>query len=257
MSRSRKKTNANKAMYQGFESLIIVAYFLITTILKLIYRIIVLIYDVISFHTSEYKIKSGNSFFKTYFDKGFYGEFILYRKVCRILGKTFVLTNLYLENTHTDTTEIDVLAISNKCIYVFEMKNYGGYIYGSQNDTYWTQAFNKRTKNQFYNPLRQNYAHVKAVEKYLEISGDIMTPMVVFSNRSFLSHINVEKTNHVHQFGRTLKIIKHIEKKSENKITDQEKSNFYTKLLERCHMPEDVKLKHIEQVKEIQTHGLK
>ena len=135
---------------------------------RLTIRFIVFIFDVITFYSSKYKIKSGNGFLKTYFDKGNYGEFILFRKVIRLVGKESVLCNLYLDNKNTEKTEIDVLAVTNKGIYVFEMKNYSGYIYGTEKDLYWTQVLNRWTKNKFYNPLKQNYAHIKAVESYHE-----------------------------------------------------------------------------------------
>lgn len=239
----RKKSNASPMI-----ELIVL---LIQAIVILCIRVIVFIYDVITFYTSEYKIKSGNSFIKTYFDKGNYGEFKLYRKVIRVFGKAAVMTNLYLDNKNTEHTEIDVLAISNKSVYVFEMKNYGGYIYGSQKDQYWTQVLNKWSKNKFYNPLRQNYAHTKAIENYLLIDQTMITPIVVFSNRSKLSKIHVDKNTNVFQFRDALKFIKRYEKKGIDVIDDVAKGDYILKLLDRCHMPKEVKLKHIEDVKEV------
>lgn len=239
----RKKSNSNPVV-----ELIVL---LIQTIVILCIRLIVFIYDIITFYTSEYKIKSGHSFIKTYFDKGNYGEFKLYRKVIRIFGKAAVMTNIYLDNKNTEHTEIDVLAISSKGVYVFEMKNYGGYIYGSQKDQYWTQVLNKWTKNKFYNPLRQNYAHTKAIENYLMIDHLVITPIVVFSNRSKLSKINVDNNTNVFQFRDALKFIKRNEKKGIDMIGDVVKADYILKLLDRCQMPEEVKLKHIEDVKQL------
>jgi hypothetical protein len=224
---------------------------IIQTIVVLCVRLIVFAYDIITFYTSEYKIKSGYSFIKTYFDKGNYGEFKLYRKVIRVFGKSSVMTNIYLENENTEHTEIDVLAISNKSIYVFEMKNYSGYIYGSQKDKYWTQVLNKWTKNKFYNPLRQNYAHAKAVENYLMIDYSVITPIVVFSNRSKLSKINVDKNTNAFQFRDALKFVKRNEKRGIDMIDDVAKTDYILKLLDRCHMPEEVRLKHIDDVKQL------
>ena len=71
-----------------------------------------------------------------------------------------MFTNLYLDGKNTENTEIDVLAVSPHGIYVFEMKNYGGYIYGDESDQNWTQVFHKRAKYRFYNPLQIGRAHV-------------------------------------------------------------------------------------------------
>ncbi|WP_162146843.1 nuclease-related domain-containing protein [Acholeplasma granularum] len=101
-------------------------------------------------------------FFKTYFNKGNYGEFKLYKKIIKTFGTNYFFTNLYLDNINTEHTEVDVVVISKHDIYVFEMKNYSGYIYGSKNDQYWTQVLNRFLKHKLYNPFRQNYAHLKS-----------------------------------------------------------------------------------------------
>lgn len=217
-----------------------------------IVRMILLTYDLITFFTSKYKLKSGNGFFKTYFNTGNYGEFLLYRKVIRVFGKEAVLTNIYLDNINTGTTEIDVLAVSNKGIYVFEMKNYSGYIYGSEKDKNWTQVLNRNTKNTFYNPLKQNYAHSKAIETYLSLDSNQIIPIVVFSDRSKLSKIDISEKQNVFQFKEANRFIIRTERKSESIITKDEKEDYLIKLLDRCHMSEKVKQKHIKDVVELQ-----
>jgi hypothetical protein len=242
MTKRRKKNDA-------LETLLMMLITIIQEIIIVIARLISLIYDLITFYTSGYKIKSGNGFFKTYFDKGKYGEFSLYRKVIRIFGKQSVFTNIYLDNRNTETTEIDVLSISSKGIYVFEMKNYAGFIYGSENDQHWTQVFNKRTKHQFYNPLKQNYAHTKAIQNYLDIEKNVVIPIVVFSNRSKLSKININPNQHVFQYRDALKYVKRYEKKQVSSITVENKEKYMIKLIDRCNMSDEVKAKHIDNIK--------
>jgi hypothetical protein len=62
------------------------------------------------------------------------------------------------------TTQIDHVVVSNYGIFCIETKTYKGWIFGDARQEYWTQVI-YRHKERFYNPLRQNYAHVKAVEK--------------------------------------------------------------------------------------------
>lgn len=236
----------------GFDALAELLILLIGLLIKMLIRVIAFTYDVITYFTSKYGEKSGNGFFRTYFDTGNYGEFVLYRKATRLFGRNAVLTNLYLEGHNTDMTEIDVLAISNKGIYVLEMKNYAGYIYGSERDKNWTQVLNRWTKNKFYNPLRQNYAHTKSVEKYLELEESALVPITVFSNRSKLSKINVGEKHNVFQYRDALRFMKNNEKKGVVVLSDEQKSEYLVKLLQRSNMDEEVKLKHIEQVVELQ-----
>ncbi len=246
MSRG-KKNNETAPLFQ----LIVL---LIETIIVLIYRTIIFIYDLITYFTTQYKLKSGNGFFKMYFSKGNYGEFLLYRKVVKVFKKEFVLANLYLDNRNTDTTEIDILAVSNKGIFVFEMKNYSGYIYGNEKDVNWTQVLNKRTKNNFYNPLRQNYVHTKAVENYLGLSSDTIVPIVVFSNNSKLSKITISDKSNVFQFRKAMQFIRKIEHKGNQIFTNEQKKEFLVKLVEKSNMPEEIRQKHIEDVIKLQTN---
>lgn len=60
--------------------------------------------------------------------------------------------------------QIDCLAISQGGIFVFESKDYGGWIYGNNRQKSWTQvlAFGQE-KHQFYNPIRQNATHISAL----------------------------------------------------------------------------------------------
>ena len=70
-------------------------------------------------------------------------------------------------NGNTSTTQIDHIVISNFGIFCVETKAYSGWIFGRAHDKYWTQVINRYNKNRFYNPLRQNYAHAKAIQNLI------------------------------------------------------------------------------------------
>lgn len=77
-----------------------------------------------------------------------------------------ILRNVYIPNGKGGTSEIDLLIVSKKGIFVFECKNYGGRIYGDMKRKKWIQYMGKK-KNYFYNPFLQNHTHCKNLEKYL------------------------------------------------------------------------------------------
>ena len=77
------------------------------------------------------------------------------------------------------TTQIDQLVISPYGIFVIETKNMKGWIFGSPNQAQWTLQI-YRYKKKFQNPLRQNYAHVKAVRKLLGLEPHQVYNVVVF-----------------------------------------------------------------------------
>ena len=84
-----------------------------------------------------------------------------------------VLNDLLLpSNSHLNTTQIDHVVVSNYGIFCIETKAYQGWIFGEANQEYWTQVI-YRHKERFYNPLRQNYAHVKAVEELVKLKSNL------------------------------------------------------------------------------------
>ena len=68
------------------------------------------------------------------------------------------------------TSQIDHIVISIFGIFVIETKNYKGWIFGSENQEYWTQTI-YGNKYKLYNPIRQNYSHIQAL-KNLETLKD-------------------------------------------------------------------------------------
>ena len=63
-------------------------------------------------------------------------------------GELVVLKNIYVP-TQGKTTEIDLLMIHEKGIFVFESKNYSGWIFGSADQLNWTQSLQNGDKNKF------------------------------------------------------------------------------------------------------------
>lgn len=98
--------------------------------------------------------------------KGDTGEYTININISK-LGKEYrQLENLLLW-INNKTTEIDHVVISPHGIFVIETKNRSGFIYGSENQSNWTQTFNKHAKYQFPNPIKQNSYHIKALKQNL------------------------------------------------------------------------------------------
>ncbi len=247
----KTKTSTNALGSLFYLLALFLAYVIYLTI-----RLVLLTYDAITIYSTRYKVKSGNGFFKTYFNKGNYGEFKLYRKIVKYFGKQNVFANLYLAGKNTENTEIDVLAVSPHGIYVFEKKNFRGYIYGNDQDETWTQVFNRRSKYKFYNPLRQNYAHTRAVENYLGLNENETLPVIVFANQSKLQKITINSDKPLVLLKRVPSLIKKNRKTKPELYTKAQISDFNIKLLEKANMPEAVKAKHIAEVQALQAEPL-
>ncbi len=79
------------------------------------------------------------------------------------------------------TTQLDHLVLSRFGIFVIETKNMSGWIFGSADQDKWTQVQKGGKKRRFQNPLRQNYAHVKTVQKILEVDLQLLHSFIVFT----------------------------------------------------------------------------
>ncbi len=94
--------------------------------------------------------------------------------------------NLVIPSEKGDFTEVDHLVLSPFGIFVIEVKNYRGWIFGGEKQPQWTlQRF--RSKHPFMNPLHQNYKHTQAVKQLLGLSGqdgDSVYSVVAFSLRA-------------------------------------------------------------------------
>ena len=87
----------------------------------------------------------------------------------------YCLRNVYIPRRNGTTSEIDVLYITSKGLFVIESKNFSGYIFGNERYKYWTSTlyagknwagFKKVEKHKFYNPVWQNNSHINALRNY-------------------------------------------------------------------------------------------
>ena len=116
---------------------------LIVVLIALI-RAIVLRVRYLEYKNSIYYKVTQKSYRSVFKDKGTYGEYNLYTclrhfetKGCRFLF------NLYVPKGNGRTSEIDMVMIHPKCLFVIECKNYSGWIFGNENNEYWTQVLPK------------------------------------------------------------------------------------------------------------------
>ena len=123
-------------------------------------------------------------------------------KVSRILSKLpenkYKVINDLLLKTSYGITQIDHVVLSEYGIFVIETKNYSGWIYGSDHSEEWTKNV-YGNKYLFRNPLKQNYAHVRALMEVLEITNqNLFIPILAFSNQA---EIKVQSSKKIINFG--------------------------------------------------------
>lgn len=114
------------------------------------------------------------------------------REVAEVLKKIkgYKLLNDILIKNQDKTTQIDHVLIGKKGIFVIETKDFSGIIKGEEYSKVWTQII-KGYSNEFYNPIRQNYGHIKALEN-LTKRRNIFISTIVFTNKSKLEEVNTD-----------------------------------------------------------------
>ena len=128
------------------------------------------------------------------------GENFVSRKLLELDSEHYkVLDDLMLPSRgNTNTTQIDHIVVSDFGIFCIETKSYSGWIFGNARQQHWTQVL-YRYKKKFYNPLRQNYAHIKAVEaivspKYPKVP---IRGFIAFPSAEMLSISGTDAVGHV------------------------------------------------------------
>lgn len=210
----------------------------------------------IGFYLSGYEQAGGFSFLEVYLSKlsnktvGINGEYKTYLELKKIKSKgAKILVNVYIFNNEIDSTEIDLIMIDKTGIYVFESKNMGGYIYGKESDYNWIQKQGD-TNITFYNPINQNKKHIKYINTLLEYKyNDNIYSFIVFSERCTLGKI--VHSNDIDVVKRD-KLIYKVQRKTNNSdivLTEEDIDYIYNKLKDCVNVSDEVKLKHIENIK--------
>lgn len=203
------------------------------------------------FRQSDYHFESKNDFFKTVFDKGNYGEFLTFVYLEQLAIHKRIMANLYIPKEDGSTTEIDLIMISETGIYVFESKNYSGWIFGNEGNKNWTQSLKNKQKFQFYNPILQNKGHISALDRIIGIP-DIYKSYIVFSERCELKQVNITSTNiKVLKRNHLFTTIENDIKGSPEILSKQKVDQIYNKLKEFAYVDDSVKAEHIKGIRAI------
>lgn len=168
-------------------------------------------------------------------------------KLVKLFGrKGRTLRNVYIPKDNGETSEIDVVYITQKGIFVFESKNYSGWIFGDERGQYWTAMLPNRQKNRFYNPIKQNRTHIKWLQKY--VGEDVpLFSIIVFSERCELKKVEVESTEiKVIKRDRTYAAVRDIWDKHEDAVDDVDA--IYEKLKPLTNVDAAVKAAHIADI---------
>lgn len=119
----------------------------------------------------------------------------IYNSIINYINPDFVYKNVYIKRRNERLTEIDILAIHTTGIYVFECKNYGGWIFGAGNKKEWLHTYKTGERYRFYSPIFQNQIHINAVKNLLKNYNIPYYSIIVFSDKCELMDVFYDTPN--------------------------------------------------------------
>lgn len=203
------------------------------------------------FQKSTYKQETDSSFFKVISDKGLIGEYYTVNVLDRVPGYHKTLVNAYIPKKRGGTTEIDIIFLHEKGIFVLESKNYSGWIFGKEQDRYWTQSLPNGKKKRFFNPIMQNRGHVNALQQLLQhLSPNKFYSYIVFSERCQLKKVTLDSADlFVLKRNQLGKVLRNHFIQTNNVFTQTEIDEIYQTLKPYTQVQTETKTKHIESIK--------
>lgn len=183
--------------------------------------------------------------------KGFIGEASVRLYLNRLDKEKYkVFNDVLIPLPNRKTSQIDHVVVSPYGIFVIETKNYKGWIYGDSKRKYWTQVIYKH-KEKLYNPIWQNYGHIKALQEYLGIEKDeIYHSIISFSTRATLKKVDPgdSKSSVIY----SSRIVSTINAHKQVVLTTKEAQQIGMKLEKTLNAAGDKKKQHIKNIKDTQ-----
>lgn len=187
--------------------------------------------------------------------KGTIGEEKIVNLIQSLKGNYKILRNIYLEKENGELTEVDIVVFHSSGIHVIESKNYSGWIFGSESDDRWTQKFSNGETNTFYNPIRQNQGHIKAIQRQFNgLRSHMIHSWIVFSDHCELKKVDVYSPNvHVQQLYDFQDEFRQITQSSNAIFDTDDVFSFYLRFLD-FKETEDKKQLHRQQVEQFKNN---
>lgn len=202
------------------------------------------------YRKSSYAAGTGKSYEQAHGDKGTRGEYLLSREVERALPGARMSFNAYVPKEQGGYSEIDVVAVTERSVYVLESKEYSScWIFGREQDKTWTQTFKGGAKAHFYNPVRQNLGHARSLERALQLDGQLIVPIVVFSDKAVFKSVQASGSVPVIHRSELAGKLGQLEASRPARLTEAEVTCLHERIEAFAHPSDELREEHISDVR--------
>ncbi len=194
--------------------------------------------------------------------KGGFGEYLTKYMARLDIPEMLVLYDVLIDADNEHTSQIDLLLIGEKGIYVLEVKMYpNARIYGDGKKKRW-YYYNGGQKYDIYSPMKQNYNHIKYLKNFLKEFGDIpcFSVIVLLCEDFKISNVNDNPDNpNTIILNGLLLLRKGLEMLSKGKptaLSKEQQQAVFEYIKEHQHKGKEKRLEHKERVKTVKDKKL-
>lgn len=164
-----------------------------------------------------------------------------------MIGGKF-LFNLYIPRKNGATSEIYVVMLHPKGLFVIESKNYSGWIFGKEYQKQWVETFPNGDKYRFYNPIMQNATHIRAIREIVSDRIPIYS-IIAFSDQCTLKDVTIKSDIIVTYYNSlALNIDRKLNSLTNNDMSTELFNETYSKLYQYSQADDLLKAQHLQNL---------
>lgn len=164
-------------------------------------------------------------------------------------GVQYLINDITLTDDNGQTSQIDHVFVNENGIWVIETKTYSGMIFGSENNSHWTQVLAYgHEKNTFYNPLKQNNTHLYRLGKQLKPSIKLHSVIVFASPDVDIKNVSASGVCRVKN------LYKYVSQKTDIHLTPDKITHYRNCLIALKCSNQVSKEEHIENIHKMQEN---
>ncbi len=183
-------------------------------------------------------------------------QIVLERKIEGIIKHYFkeakIIRNAYIPNKSGGYSEIDLLVLANKGIFVIETKNLSGTITGFWEDDMLKIDYKSGQTYDLYNPIKQNSKHFEDLNDLLKEKTNLFRNIVVFGDYSYLNikgrmprYAGVTKANNL------IETLNKVAARYNTFLEQHHIDSLYDALMQFAQKTEKKEKEHLENIKNI------
>ena len=183
--------------------------------------------------------------------KGSFGEWLA-KIYLKTYPRALILNDVLIKGKDDYTSQIDLVMVGNRGIYVFEVKLYSeATIYGDLSKSKWTY-YNHGKKYEIYSPVKQNKKHVEYMKEFLKDFGELpVFSVVVMICKDF--KLSGKKEDNTYICSSLLALDKAMFKIAQNNprtISDEKKEEIFNHIKDNQLIGKEARFEHKQNVKE-------